>query len=326
MNTSKLYKARDNSFKRILDNHELFSEFLRDFVPIDCLKAVRPEDIEDLSERFLPLNQNNRDADTIKRINLKADVPLFVIAVVEHESHVNYRMSFKFLQYICLVLDSYEKEAEARDPGCTRRKGFRYPPVLPIVLYDGPNNWTAEKNFLYRTSLHGVFEQYIPRFEYLLVDLQRYKVKDIMDFSDALSLVMLVDRMETVEDIREMGTMLEGYAEKLRLKIPNSLTKLLKDVMEVLLMRRGLTEEAIQAVTEKLEEEEYKKMMEETVTILNFREWRGYQKGRKEAEQRYEVKQQKLIQKLKERGATDEEIEELLRGEEEPEREEWEWE
>jgi hypothetical protein len=83
-----IHKARDNSFKLILGNHELFVEFLRDFINIDLLKTVKPEDIEDLSERFLPLFQDNRDSDTVKRIKLK-DTPLFVIAIVEHESEVN---------------------------------------------------------------------------------------------------------------------------------------------------------------------------------------------------------------------------------------------
>ncbi|MCL2069491.1 MAG: hypothetical protein FWH19_00715, partial [Treponema sp.] len=43
----------------------------------------KPEDIEDISERFLPLFQENRDADTVKRINLKGPTPLFVIAILE---------------------------------------------------------------------------------------------------------------------------------------------------------------------------------------------------------------------------------------------------
>jgi hypothetical protein len=38
----------DNSFKLILGNHELFVQFLRDFIPIDILKNVKPEDIEDM--------------------------------------------------------------------------------------------------------------------------------------------------------------------------------------------------------------------------------------------------------------------------------------
>ncbi|AEF85226.1 conserved hypothetical protein [Treponema primitia ZAS-2] len=197
-----IYHAKDNSFKLILGNHELFVEFLRDFISIDLLKDIQPEDIEDLTERFLPLFQNAQDSDMVKRINLKGEAPLFVIAIVEHESQVNYRSSFKLLQYITLVLDSYEKDANRETPGISATRDFRYPPVLPVIFYDGKAPWTAEKNFLNRTALNGLFRKYIPKFEYELVDLNRYTREDILRFNDMLSFIMLIDKIETHDGFR----------------------------------------------------------------------------------------------------------------------------
>jgi hypothetical protein len=188
-------RSSDNSFKLIFDNPQLFAEFLRDFVPIDLLKHLSPDDITDHNTRHLPLFQENRDSDTVKRIRLKDGSPLFVIAIIEHESEVNFRSSFKLLQYICLILDEYEKEAEQQNPGIAKTKDFRYPPVLPIVFYDGSSPWTAETNFRNRTYLNEVFAKYIPGFEYELVDLRRYKSEEIMRFNDTLSMVMLLDRL-----------------------------------------------------------------------------------------------------------------------------------
>ncbi len=141
-----IHKAKDNSVKLILGEHELFVEFLRDFIGMDIFKDISAPDIEDISERFLPLFQENKDSDTVKRINLKGDVPLFVIAIVEHESKVNFRAGFKMLQYITLVLDDYEKEANKKTDGVTFTKDFKYPPVLLVVFYDGEGSWTAETN------------------------------------------------------------------------------------------------------------------------------------------------------------------------------------
>ena len=50
-----IHKAKDNSLKLILGDHELFSEFLRDFINIDVLKDVDPADIEDITERLKKL-------------------------------------------------------------------------------------------------------------------------------------------------------------------------------------------------------------------------------------------------------------------------------
>ena len=132
-----IHNTADNAFKRIFDDHRLFVDFIRDFIHINVLEGIKPDDIVDISERFLPLFQENRDADTVKRINLKGNTTLFVIAILEHESKVNFRSCFKMLQYICLVLDAWEKEAEREKPGARLLKEFKYPPVLPMIFYDG---------------------------------------------------------------------------------------------------------------------------------------------------------------------------------------------
>jgi predicted transposase/invertase (TIGR01784 family) len=145
--------AQDNSFKVIFQEPELLIQFLQDYVRLDVFDDIRPEDIEDVSERFTPLFQEAKDSDTVKRIRLKGDASVFVIAILEHQSGVDYKTSFRMLQYVTLVLTEYEREAERAREGSSSLKGFRYPPVLPLVFYDGTNKWTAETNFVNKTQL-----------------------------------------------------------------------------------------------------------------------------------------------------------------------------
>jgi hypothetical protein len=266
-----LRNAKDNSFKLIFGNHELFVQFLRDFIHIDLLKDLRPEDIEDVRERYVPLFHDSKESDTVKRINLKGS-PLFVIAIVEQESEVNFRTSFKMLQYICLVLNAYEKEQEKLERGCTTRKNFKYPPVLPVVFYDGPHTWTAETNFLHRTALGEVFEKYIPKFEYELVDLHRYNPEEIARFNDMLSLIMMIDRIRLKEGESLLKKLPEGYFDKLKLKIPENLGKLLSDVVTVLLERAKVPSEEISEIREQIERKEVKPMFD--VFVNDFRQAR----------------------------------------------------
>ena len=192
-----IHNTADNCFKLIFDDHRLFINFVKNFIHIDVLENIGPEDVEDMDERFIPLLRENWDADTVKRINLKnGQTPLFVIAILEHESKVNFRSSFKMFQYIYLVLDAWEKETDRESPRASSHKDFKYPPVLPIIFYDGKITWTAEKNFLNRTWLSEAFEKYIPKFEYELVDLNRYNEDEIMKFGDALSFILLVDKIQ----------------------------------------------------------------------------------------------------------------------------------
>jgi hypothetical protein len=267
-----IYHVKDNCFKLVLGNHQLLVQFLQDFIPIDALKDIKPEDIEDVKERYIPLFQENRDSDTVKRINLKEHPPLFVIAIVEHESRVNFRTSFKMLQYICLVLDAWEKEQPKEAPF---RKDFRYPPVLPIVFHDGPDTWTAEKNFLQRTALNDVFEKYIPKFEYELVDLKQYSPQAITEFNDCLSLILLIDRMGTIEGKNLLEKLPRDYFEQLRLKIPKNLTKLLSDVAATLMQRFGLPQDKITEISGYIEQKELTTMFD--ALVENY--WKSKNEG-----------------------------------------------
>jgi hypothetical protein len=139
------------------------------------------------------------------------------------------------LQYITLVLDNYEKELENRNAPFT--KDFLYPPVLPIVFYDGPHHWTAERNFRDRTALADVFGKYIPTFEYELVDLNQYRQEDLIEFADTLSFIMIIDKLRDKKGIGILEKIPKEYLEGLRLKIPENLGKLISDVITVLLDR-----------------------------------------------------------------------------------------
>jgi predicted transposase/invertase (TIGR01784 family) len=276
--------VKDNSFKLILGDHRLFAEFLRDFIPVPILKDIDPDDIEDLTERFLPLFQDNRESDTVKRINLRDHTPLFVIAVAEHESTVNYRSCFKMLQYICLVLDACEKEINREQPGRTFQKDFRYPPVLPIIFYDGTETWTAERNFRDRTALPEIFGKYIPSFEYELVDLKTYSPEEILRFNDLLSLIMMIDLTGTMNREGFLEKLPKDYLEKLALKIPENLTKLLSDVVLVLLNRFNAPPEEAEAIMEHIEHKEVETMFDALVEKYHKARNEGIEEGRKEAE------------------------------------------
>ena len=86
--------VKDSGAKLIFKDPILCAEFLRGYVDVEILKDVQPEDIEDISERFIPMWQEERDSDSVKKIRIK-DTSLFLIAIVEHQSRVHYDMSFR---------------------------------------------------------------------------------------------------------------------------------------------------------------------------------------------------------------------------------------
>ena len=201
---------KDSSAKLIFDNHILCAQFLRDYVDVELLKDVQPEDIEDISERFLWLWQESRESDSVKKIHLKGQAgadTLFVITLIEHQSRVDHDM------------------------------------ILPIVFYDGPGMWTAAVNFQERVYLNETLGEYIPSFRYLVVPLSCYSNEELIGKKDELSLVMLVDKLQSAADFRTLKELPEGYLEEIARESPESVLKLIGKILAVLLVRLNVPRE-----------------------------------------------------------------------------------
>ena len=267
------HKFKDNIYKKIFGDSQLFLEFLENFISIDILKNLTADSIEDITERFLPLFSDNKDSDTVKKISLDESEKLYVISIVEHESEVNYSSSFKMLNYISYVLLDYVKEndtkykKEVKEQGKTKLKlstwkEFKYPPVLPIVFYDGTDEWTSERNFFDKTDKNRIFEKYIPKFEYELVDLNDYSQRDLVAFNNALSLLLIVDKVKRPEDIKSFKELPEGFIESMAKTVPEPFLVIFRDCVELLLRKINVPKEEIERVTEKIYERRFSSMFD----------------------------------------------------------------
>lgn len=152
-------RLRDGSNKLIFGDNILCAQFLRDYADMEILRKVQPEDIEDVSERYVPLYSTERESDTVKRVNVgkylpalknenPLELPLYIVSLVEHKTKVEYNVAMQILRYMIHIWEDYEKEMNRRYPHISARKDFRYPPVFPIVYYEGTEKWTAPEDLL----------------------------------------------------------------------------------------------------------------------------------------------------------------------------------
>ena len=136
-------KMKDSGGKLIFENATLCSQFLREYTGIEALKNVKPEDIEDMTERFIPMFLEERDSDVVKKVNLPDKGELFLVTLIEHKSSVDYNVTMQMLRYMVYIWEDYEKRMNAKQKGISRTAAFRYPPILPIVYYEDTAEWTA---------------------------------------------------------------------------------------------------------------------------------------------------------------------------------------
>ncbi len=103
-------KTRDSNGKVIFDDNILCAQFLKDYVPLPILKSVRPEDIGDISERYVPLFTSEREADVVKKIHLPDKKSVFLVSLIEHKTEVDYNVIMQSLRYMCYIWEDYQKE------------------------------------------------------------------------------------------------------------------------------------------------------------------------------------------------------------------------
>ena len=199
-------QVRDVNNKEVFKNHVLCAQFLRDYAGLDILSNVQPEDIEDVTDRYYMYLGVEFEADTVKRIRipeLKQDVPIYLVSLIEHKSKVDYNVSMQLLRYMVCIWDDYAKTMKDKNLGLCSGKDFRYPPIFPIVYYEGTGEWTAAMNVSERIFMNEIFASYIPNFTYRLVNVHQYTNEQLLIHEDEMSLLMMINRIQTPQDFND---------------------------------------------------------------------------------------------------------------------------
>ncbi len=280
-------KYRDSSGKIIFEDPILCSQFLRNYAGIALLKDVRPEDIEDVTERYVHLFTEERNSDIVKKINLKNN-SFYLVSLIEHKSDVDYNTIMQMFRYITFIWEDYEKEQERMHAGISKTKGFRYPPVLPVVFYDGTDNWTAATSLHERVLLSDILGKYIPDYNCILVQLKDYSNMELMEKKDEISILMMIDRLKNMADYERLSEeMDETFLKEATENSPEYLLDLMVRIIGVFLSKLNVPQEEADMFTEQIKE---RKMGE---LFKHFEGW-DVQAIRKEAreEARKEVREE----------------------------------
>ncbi len=248
-------KYRDVQGKTIFKDAELCAAFLRENIDHPIIRRVRAENIEDYTERFILFFGKEFESDTIKRICIKCekeDFVFYMISLIEHKSIVDYNVPMQLLKYMVCIWTEYEKSFGEGFKDKVKNKSFRYPPILPIVYYEGKDKWTAGMEFKDRIELADVFREFVPNFTYSLVDIHQISNEELLARGNVMSLIMLLNKIQTVEDLTAftdiqgevLADVLDGVDEGIR--------DILISVVRTLCRRVNATEEETDRCLERI--------------------------------------------------------------------------
>ncbi len=308
-NTLSNTKPKDSSAKLIFGDSALCAQFLRGYVDIPLLKHVQAEDIEDVTVRFVHMFTEERNSDVVKKVRIKEqETPFYVISLIEHKSDVDYNVVMQIFRYMAFIWEDYEKEQERQHEGISKTKNFRYPPILPILFYDGIENWTAATRLHDRILLSDILEKYIPDYECMLLQLKEYSNEELMEKKDEISIMLMIDKLQDMAEFVNLGQEIDSEMLKDITKTsPEYLLGIMSQVVEGLLAKLNVPSEEIMTFTKQIKERRMGEL---------FKHFKAYdvQAARQELQQERTELQQERTELQQERTELQQERTELQQG------------
>ena len=255
---AKAQKATTNDIKSktIFHNPVLCCQFLRDYVDHPLLKDIRPEDIEDYTDRYVTYFGVEFEADTVKRIRLRSAnkeiSELYLISLIEHKSKVDYNISVQLLKYMACIWAEYEKQFGTEYKDKVKTKEFRYPPILPVVYHEGAGSWTAPMHLKERIFMHEIFEEYIPDFTYCLVNNRDYTNQELLEHKNEMSLIMLLNKIQNAADLSRFLKIPPEEINKIVQESPETVIDIIVMVIQALCTKLNVSKEDTEKCVKKV--------------------------------------------------------------------------
>ncbi len=312
---------RDLNSKSIFDDPVLCAQFFRDNFDVSLLKEVQPEDIDDISERFLPYLGTEFESDSVKKVRIldigRKRNPPFFVSLIEHKSLVDYDVPMQLLRYMVCIWTEYRREKEAEKEGSTRRKGFRYPIIMPVVYYEGKAKWTADLHLRNRIGDSLRRPEWIPDFRYEVIRIHDYSNRELLNREDEMSLIMLINKIQDTEDLERFIRIPAEELDRIVRDSPEHVVNVLVSVMESLCFKIDASAEERSQCVRKVRKRKMGYLFENMKKISIQEERRKTEEQRKETEKERKKTEEERKKTEEERKKTEEE---RKRAEEERER------
>ena len=130
---------------------------------------------------------------------------MYLYLLIEFQSSVDQYMALRMMVYGGLLYQDLVKRGEVLADG-------RLPPVLPIVLYNGSQRWSAVTDvFELIPPVPGLVEQFKPRLKYLLIDENAWTDSELASLKNLVAAVFRIEHPASPEAIGDLIALLDEW-------------------------------------------------------------------------------------------------------------------
>jgi len=198
-NNNDINNPHDSGYKYLLYSKKAFVQLIRSFVKTGWADKIDEASLVRIDKSFILQDFKDKEADVVYTAKLKDQEVIFYV-LMELQSTVDYLIPYRLLLYMTEIWRDIFKNVSENE---AKRKSFRLPVIVPMVLYNGDANWSVPIEFKDTLGSADLFEDNVLNFKYILFDVQKYEEEELLQLSNLIGSVFLVDKSSELEDIIE---------------------------------------------------------------------------------------------------------------------------
>ena len=188
--------SHDKGYKRIFSIKKNFLDFIKKYISHDWMMELTENDLELIDKEFITDQFDTYESDLVYKVNTK-EGSVYLFFLFELQSYNDFTMPFRLLVYMVAIWLDYFSNY---DKNKRKRKSFRLPAIIPIVLHNGERNWTASCQFKEIIEYSNLFGKNIVDFEYILVSVNKITDTKIKGSNTLVDNILLADKKRTRQE------------------------------------------------------------------------------------------------------------------------------
>ena len=190
----------------MFSNPELVRDLVMGFIPDDWLQSLDYSTLEKIPSSYVSDDFKQREDDVVWRVKVGDDW-VYLYLLIEFQSSVDKYMALRMMVYIGLLYQDLIKRGETLADG-------RLPPLLPIVLYNGNQKWTAATNIADLIPVvPGMVSQFKPSLQYLLIDENNYTDTELASLNNLVAAVFRLEHASSPGAVSDLVKLLIDWLE-----------------------------------------------------------------------------------------------------------------
>lgn len=217
----------DKIFRKSLNNKNDTLRIINKLLKENDKMLLDDIEIEKYNSSYITNKLKNSEADIVYKVKDKE-----VFFLIEHQTKIDYSMPYRILKYEVDIIESFLIDKKYN------RKNFKYPVVIPIVLYTGKRKWDANLD-LRENQLKWNNNDGIEFSKYNIIDVNDFDNEELLNEESFISKLMLIEKSKTEKEL------IENF-NKIKLKMNNKNNIYTQEQKELLIiLMYGLLEKKV---------------------------------------------------------------------------------